>query len=111
MEESKGTFPEFGNVSDDPGVVVPYGSPRTITIQVGLRLVVNFAYADAVRIVASNHTVVPHLEMAKDVTKIVKIPIKSKMHSGGTGMERDFRTVLPTLCFSHLLVAVVLFST
>ena len=62
-------------------------SPRTITIQVGLRLVVNFACADAVRVVVSNHTVVPHLETTKDVTKLVKITVKSKMYSGGTSME------------------------
>ena len=65
-------------------------SPRTITIQVGLHLVVNFAYADAVRIVVSNRTVVPHLETTKDVTKIVKITVKSKAQSGGrTSMEGD----------------------
>ena len=87
MEELKATFPEFGAVSDDPVVVVPHGFPRTITIQVGLHLVVNFAYADAVRIVVSNRTVVPHLETTKDVTKLVKITIKSKIHSGGTGVE------------------------
>ena len=77
-------------------------SPRTITIQVGLRLVVNFACADAVRVLVSNRTVVPHLETTKDVTKLVKITVKSKMYSGGTSME-GFQNRATRCCLFFLL--------
>ena len=87
MKESKVTFPEFGAVLTTKSWLYHMDSPRTITIQVGLRLVVNFACADAVRVVVSNRTIVPHLETIKDVTKLVKIAVKSKMYSGGTSME------------------------
>ena len=68
----------------------------------GLRLVVNFAYADAVRTVVSNRTVVPHLETTKDVTKIVKITVKSKMQPGETSME-GFQNRATRCCLFPLL--------
>ena len=42
--------------------------------------------------------------------KIIKIAIKTKMHSGGMSVEGDFSTVRPAIvCFSRLLIAITLF--
>ena len=74
----------------------------------GLRLVINFAYADATRTAVTDRTVVANLKTSEDVTKTRKTAVKYKMpvtqYSEGTSLEGNFRAVRPAVvCFSHLL--------
>ena len=74
----------------------------------GLRLVINFAYADATRAVVTDRTVVANLKTSEDVTKTGKTAVKYKMpvtqYSEGTSLEGNLRAVRPAVvCFSHLL--------
>ena len=74
----------------------------------GLRLVINFAYADATRAVVTDRTVVANLKTSEDVTETRKTAVKYEMpvtqYSEGTSLEGNFGAVRPAVvCFSHLL--------
>ena len=84
--------------------------PERFTIRVGLRLVINFAYADATRTVVTDRTVVANLKTSEDVTKTRKTAVKYKMpvtqYSEGTSLEGNLGAVRPAVVyFSHLAFA------